>query len=99
MDHGVGVDLTHVPASVALLDAVEVEVPLVLAWPGQGDPGVAGDHVVVDGEDGLGIHSNPGNLRQTSNMFCFVFKMFHKILHFNISVNNQQMSFILVVKE
>ena len=96
MDHGVGVDLTHVPATVALLDAVEVEVPLVLAGPGQGDPGVAGDHVVVDGEDGLGVHSNPGNLRQTSVLSL---KMLHKMLHFNVSVNNRQMSFILVVKE
>ena len=29
--HGVGVDLTHVPPPVALLGAVEVEVPLVLS--------------------------------------------------------------------
>ena len=79
--HGVGVDLTHVPAPVTLLDAVEVEVPLVLAGPGERDPGVAGDHVVVDGEDGLGIHSNPSNLRQPSIM-CSVsrgFKMFYKM--------------------
>ena len=68
MDHGVCVDLTHVPAPVTLLDAVEVEIPLVLPGPGQGDPGVAGDHVVVDGQDGLGVHSDPGNLRQTSIM-------------------------------
>ena len=63
MDHGVCVDLTHVPAPVAILDAVEVEIPLVLPGPGQRDPGVAGDHVVVDGQDGLGVHSDPGNLR------------------------------------
>ena len=61
--HRVCVDLTHVPAPVTLLDAVEVEIPLVLAGPGERDPGVAGDHVVVDGEDGLGVHSDPGNLR------------------------------------
>ena len=77
MDHGVCVYLTHVPAPVTLLDAVEVEIPLVLPGPGQGDPGVAGDHVVVDGEDGLGVHSDPGNLRQTA---IIMFKKFQDVL-------------------
>ena len=74
MDHWVSVYLTHVPAPVALLDAVEVEIPLVLPGPGQGDPGVAGDHVVVDGEDGLGVHPDPGNLRQTSIINLKIFQ-------------------------
>ena len=78
VDHRVGVDLTHVPAPVALLDAVEVEIPLVLPGPRQGDPGVAGDHVVVDGEDGLGVHPDPGNLRQTS--IILYLKIFQDVL-------------------
>ena len=74
MDHWVSVYLTHVPAPVALLDAVEVEIPLVLPGPRQGDPGVAGNHVVVDGEDGLGVHPDPGNLRQTSIINLKIFQ-------------------------
>ena len=62
MNHRVGVDLTHVPASVALLGTVQVEVPLVLPRPGQRDPGVPGDDVVVDGENGLSVHPDPGHL-------------------------------------
>ena len=64
MNHRVRVDLTHVPASVALLGTVEVEVPLVLPQPREGDPGVPGDHVIVDGQDGLSVHPHPGNLQQ-----------------------------------
>ena len=45
------------------LNAVEVEVPLVLPGPGQRDPGVASDHVVVDCQDGLSVHPDPGNLQ------------------------------------
>ena len=62
MDHRVRVDLTHVPASVTLLGTVEVEIPLVLPRPGERDPGVPGDDVVVDGQDGLSVHPHPGNL-------------------------------------
>ena len=62
VNHRVGVDLTHVPAPVALLGTVQVEVPLVLPRPGQRDPGVPGDDVVVDGENGLSVHPDPGHL-------------------------------------
>ena len=64
VDHRVRVDLTHVPPAVTLLGTVEVEVPLVLPGPGERYPGVPGDDVVVDGQDGLSVHPHPGNLRQ-----------------------------------
>ena len=62
MDHRVRVDLTHVPAPVTLLGAVQVEIPLVLPRARQRDPGVAGDDVVVDRQDGLSVHPDPGHL-------------------------------------
>ena len=41
---------------------VNVKVPLLLSWSGEGEAGVPADHVVVDGEDGLGVHPHPGYL-------------------------------------
>ena len=70
--------LTHVPTAVIFLDTVHVQVPesrrvrkafsqlwfspFVFSGPGKGDPGVPGDHVVVDGQDGLGVHPHPSHL-------------------------------------
>ena len=68
--HGVRVDLTHIPAPVTLLGAVQVEIPLVLTRPGQRDPGVPGDDVVVDGENGLSVHPDPGHLVTVCNFNC-----------------------------
>ena len=36
--------------------------PFVFPGPRKGDPGVPGDHVVVDRQDGLGVHSHPRHL-------------------------------------
>ena len=60
--HGVGVDLTHVPASVLLLHVSNVELPLLVLPVGERHPLVPGDDAVVDGQDGLGVHPHPGNL-------------------------------------
>ena len=61
--HGVSVDLTHVPASVNLLDIGDVELPLLVLTVGEGHPLVPGDDAVVNGHDGLGVHPYPGNLK------------------------------------
>ena len=42
-----------------------MELPLLVFPVGEGDPLVAGDDAVVDGEDGLGVHPYPGNLHNT----------------------------------
>ena len=60
--HGVSVDLTHVVTSVSLLGVGDVQLPLLVFPVGEGDPLVAGDDAVVDGEDGLGVHPDPGHL-------------------------------------
>ena len=60
--HGVSVDLTHVPASVNLLDVGDVELPLLVLPVGEGDPLVPGDDAVVDGEDSLCVYPHPSNL-------------------------------------
>lgn len=39
-----------------------MEEPLVVGGSGQRDPRVPGDHVVVDRQDRLGVHSDPCNL-------------------------------------
>ena len=64
--HGVRVNLTHVPASVNLLDICDVELPLLVLTVGQGHPLVPGDDAVVDGEDSLGVHPHPSNLKINS---------------------------------
>ena len=42
-----------------------MELPLLVFPVGEGDPLVAGDDAVVDGEDGLGVHPDPGHLHST----------------------------------
>ena len=63
--HGVRVDLTHVPASVNLLDIGDVKFPLLVLTVGEGDPLVPGDDAVVDGEDSLCVYPHPSNLIYT----------------------------------
>ena len=65
--HGVSVDLTHVPASVNLLDVGDVKLPLLVLPVGEGHPLVPGDDAVVNGHDGLGVHPHPGNLKYSVN--------------------------------
>ena len=60
--HGVCIDLTHVPAPVHFPDVGDVQLPLLVLPVGEGDSLVPGDDAVVDGEDGLSVHSDPSNL-------------------------------------
>ena len=63
VDHGVGVDLAHVPTAVRLLRTLHVEVPLLWRRPREGDARVPGDDVVVDRQDSLRVNADPCNLR------------------------------------
>ena len=67
--HGVGIDLTHVPASVLLLHVSNVQLPLFVLPVGERHPLVPGDDAVVDGQDGLGVHPHPGNLENKNIVF------------------------------
>ena len=60
--HGVRVDLAHVPASVLLLHISNMKLPLLVLSVRERHSLVPGDDAVVDGEDGLGVHPDPGNL-------------------------------------
>ncbi len=60
--HGICVDLAHVPASVVLVDLVDVQSPDLLVVVRQRHALVARDDVVVDGEDGLRVHAHPRHL-------------------------------------
>ena len=60
--HGVRVDLAHVPAPVNLLGVGDVQLPLLVLSVRERHSLVPGDDAVVDGEDGLGVHPDPGNL-------------------------------------
>lgn len=62
--HRVGVDLTHVPALIALADVSYPQLPRFLFGVGDSDPLVFGDDVVLDGQDCLGINPQPRNLEQ-----------------------------------
>ena len=63
MNHGIRVDLAHVPPSVALLCPLDVEEPFVTGRAGQRDARVPSYHVVVDRQYGLGVDSDPGDLQ------------------------------------
>lgn len=60
--HGLGVDLTHVPASIRLLHVVQVQSPDLVVVVGEGDPLVSGDDVMVYGQNGLRVNPDPGHL-------------------------------------
>lgn len=65
--HRVRVHLTHVPAPVLLVYVLDVQIPRPVIVVGQRHPRVLGDDVVVDGQDRLGVHSNPRHLRTGTN--------------------------------
>ena len=71
-DHGLGVDLTHVVARVIPLHVPDVELPRVDPIVGDGHPGVVGHHVVVDGQDGLAVRSQPCNLHSTDSTHQYI---------------------------
>lgn len=62
--HGVGVDLTHVHASVLLVDILHVQVPrgVVTVW--HGNTWVVGDHVVMYRLNRFRICLHPTNLNK-----------------------------------
>ena len=60
--HGVTVDLAHVPASVGLLHLPDAQLPDAFLRGTDADAVVLGDDLVLDGEDGLGVHPEPGHL-------------------------------------
>lgn len=61
--HGICVDLTHVPASVCLVYVLDMQVPGAVVIVRQRDARVLRDHVVMDRENGLRVHSNPRHLK------------------------------------
>lgn len=75
--HGVGVDLTHVPAAITLLHVLEVKVPGAVVVVRQRDAGVLRDHVVVDGQDGLGVHAHPRYLPRDTQILAHVTPLLH----------------------
>lgn len=60
--HGVGVDLAHVESPVTGPDVSDAEVPMLVVVAGEGEARVLGDDSVVDGENGLRLHEDPGHL-------------------------------------
>ena len=66
MSHGVSVDLTHVPAPVIRLHSLQLQSPNIGLWPFQWNTRITRNHIIVDGENGLRIHSNPSYLQRTN---------------------------------
>lgn len=60
--HRVRVDLTHVISSILPLHTPNVQRPRIHIIVGDTEPGVVGNDVLVDGEDGLGVGLDPGDL-------------------------------------
>lgn len=57
--HWICVDLAQVPAAVRLLHLSYVQVPGTVVVVGEGDASILRNHFVVDGENGLSVHTNP----------------------------------------
>lgn len=61
--HRVRVHLTHVPASILLVHVPDVQKPRTVIIVGQRHSGILGDDVMMNGQNGLSVHSNPCHLR------------------------------------
>lgn len=59
--HRVAVYLTHVPAPVRLLDVLDPQLPNTLLRETDSDAMILCNDVVLDGEDGLRVHAQPGD--------------------------------------
>ena len=57
-----GVDLTHVLTLITPLDISDVQIPNAVSVMTHPDPGVPGDHVILDSEYGAPVIVDPGNL-------------------------------------
>jgi hypothetical protein len=68
--HGVGVDLTHVPAAVSLVYVLDVQVPRAVVVVRQGDARILRDHVVMDREYRLCVHTDPCHLQRNWPAVC-----------------------------
>ena len=66
MSHGISIDLTHVPAPVIRLHSLQLQSPNIGLWPFEWNPRIARNHIIVDGENSLRIHSNPSYLQRTN---------------------------------
>ena len=62
--HGIGVHLTHVPASIRLLHLPDVQIPATVIIVCQYDAWVLSDDIVVDAENRLSINAHPRDLHQ-----------------------------------
>ena len=59
------VDLAHVRALVSPLDVGDVKVPRSVPFVRDADSRIAGDHVVLDRQDGRAVVMDPGNLQKS----------------------------------
>lgn len=62
--HGVGVHLAHVPSLVRLLDVFDPEYPVPLLRVRDAHAVVLRDDVVLDGENRLGVYTQPRDLQR-----------------------------------
>jgi hypothetical protein len=62
--HGVRVHLAHVPALVGLLDVLDAEHPVPFLRVRDAHAVVLRDDVALDGQDGLGVHTQPRHLQR-----------------------------------
>lgn len=60
--HRVSVDLAHIPSSVGFSNFPDMEKPYPMVGVGYRDSMILRDHMTVDGQDSLGVHSEPSDL-------------------------------------
>lgn len=65
--HWVGVDLAHVPSPVSFSNFPDMKIPYSMIAVRHRYPMVLGDHVTMNSQYGLGVHSQPSNLKVKLN--------------------------------
>lgn len=73
-DHRIGVDLTHVLATIFLLDVLYMQIPRRIIGMGYWHPGVVRDHVVVYSLDGFGVSLHPAHLKTKAIYYMIILK-------------------------
>ena len=67
--HGLRVDLTHVKSAVISLHHINRQSPGIVAIVTHTHTRVVGHHVGMNGQNGLGIRAEPGNLKKSLSYF------------------------------
>lgn len=61
--HRIGVDLAHVVAAIRFTDVLQLQLPRFALGERDADAMVLSDDVILDGQNGLRTHAQPGDFK------------------------------------